>query len=74
MVPIEVVMKIIPKILTGNFIVGPNGFCKHNVNTNDWYTIHWFPGYGLTTMRIVDGQKTYKVRFRPLAKFLLRWS
>jgi hypothetical protein len=69
-------MKIIPKFLCGNFIIGPNGFVKHDGYSpiQNMFSIHWFPGYGVTTTRVVNGKQTSKVRFNRFARFLLRWS
>ncbi len=69
-------MKFIPKFMRGNYLVGPNGFVKHDANSpiQNMFSVHWFPGHGLATMRIVNGKKTCKVRFNRPARFLLRWS
>lgn len=60
--------------LTGNYLIGPNGFFKHDGYNpvRNSYSIHWYPGYGLTVDRMVDGVKSHKVRFRKLAVLILK--
>lgn len=67
-------MKFIPKFMRGNYIVGPNGFVKHDGDSpiQNMFSVHWFPGYGLSTMRIVNGKKSCKVRLNSLARWLIR--
>lgn len=69
-------MKFIPKFMRGNYLVGPNGFVKHDGYDpiQNMFSVHWFPGHGLVITRKVNGKKSHKVRFNRLAKFLLRWS
>jgi len=67
-------MKFIPKFMRGNYLVGPNGFTKHDGKSpiQNMFCIYWFRGYGLSTMRIVNGNRSCKVRFNSLARWMIR--
>ena len=56
--------------LTGNYIIGPNGFVKHDgLNPiKNMYAIHWYSGVGLCIHKISDDNRSYKIYFRWLAR------